>query len=149
MSEVENEVDATNDAEVVAEVEILHSVEWTKEFWKSVNDNQLPEVYRFSATALADSRKRSSAATERRAKFNSVARQVQPGRTVLVRKDGVPLMMKIFESASAANDFIRYEEGLIPRFTPSTNYDPKTKKDLPVKWTEVTRPCKSTHEILH
>lgn len=149
----EDEVGAADGRKVVTAPIAPLEVQWTKEFWDSVHDDALPELYRFSAAALADSRQRSNVATARRAKLNPTARQVQPGRTVLVRVDNVPTMMKIFDTAGQAQAFIEYEEGRIPRYVPRTNEDPKTAEAFPVIWEEVKvdrgKVSKTTHEILH
>jgi hypothetical protein len=127
-------------------------IEWTKEFWESVSDDALPEVFRFTPAALAASRAKSGVATARQGKLNPIARQVQPGRTVLVRVDSVPLMMKIFDTAELAQKFIDYEEGRIQRYYPETNADLRTREKQPVVWNEVTARtgtgAKTTHQIL-
>lgn len=128
-------------------------IEWTKEFWDSVSDDALPEVYRFGAAAMAASRAKSGVATARQGKLNPTARQVQPGRTVLVREDNVPIMMKIFDTAELAKKFVEYEEGRIPRFFPEANTDPRSREKQPVVWTEIEddpdRVSKTTHQILY
>lgn len=129
------------------------TIQWTKEFWDSVSDDALPEVYRFSPAALAASRAKSGVATQRQGKLNPVARQVQPGRTVLVRVDGVPMMMKIFDTAELARAFIEYEEGRIPRYFPEANVDSRSREKQPVVWTVIEadpgKTSKTTHQILH
>lgn len=79
-------------------------------------------------------------AARRMGKLNSRSLIVQPHRTVLVSYDGVPVWIKVYETAEKAQAFIDYETGTVTTLKPKANprFEGSSSEPAAV-WEEIPR----------